>query len=180
MIRASSSLCGALFLAAGLCGAASPASADAANLLGAFGNWTAYSTGTGSAMTCYAMSNPRAMQPKTAKRNQKAIYLMFSDWPGRKIKAEAEIVPNYEYKANAPVTLEIGADRFAFFSRNEAKSGTAWLQSLNDGSHLLDVMSHGVVAQALGTSAKGTRTADTYSLSGFSDAIAKIHAVCGM
>jgi hypothetical protein len=180
MIRASSSLCGALVLAAGFFGAAVPASADSANLLGVFGNgnWSAYSTGTGSTMTCYAMSKPRASQPKGAKRN--SIYLMFSDWPGRKVKGEPQIVPGYEYKANAPVTLGIGSDKFNFFSRNEAKSGSAWLLSLNDGSHLMDAMSHGVVAQAIGVSARGTRTVDTYALAGFGDALAKMHAVCNM
>jgi hypothetical protein len=178
MIRTSSSLCAALVLVAGILGAAAPASADPANLLGVFRNWSAYSTGTGMSMTCYAMSQPRASQPKGAKRN--SIYLMFSDWPGRKIKGEPEIVPGYEYKANAPVTLGIGPDKFNFFSRNDAKSGSAWLLSLNDGGHLLDAMSHGVLAQASGVSARGTRTVDTYSLAGFGDALAKIHAVCNM
>ena len=178
MIRATSSLCTALLLAAGIVGAAAPASADPAILLGVFRNWSAYSTGSGSAMTCYAMSSPRASQPKGAKRN--SIYLMFSDWPGRKIRAEPEIVPGYEYKAGAPVTLNIGSAKFTFFSRNEAKSGSAWLMSLNDTGHLLDAMGHGVLAQAAGTSAKGTKTVDTYSLAGFGDAIAKIHAVCNM
>jgi hypothetical protein len=173
MIRALllSSLCGAALLAA------TPAFADAANLLGVFRNWTAYSTGSGDSMTCYVMSKPRASRP-AAKRDEP--HVMVSDWPGRKIKAEPEIVPGYEYKANAPVTLGIGPDKFTFFSRNEAKSGSAWLQSLNDGSRLMDAMSHGVTAVAIGTSAKGTRTVDTYSLAGFPDAIAKIHTVCNM
>ncbi len=178
MIRASSSLCGALLLAAGLCGATVPASADPANLLGVFRNWAAYSTGTGDAMTCYAMSQPRAMRPKTAKRN--SVYLMVSDWPGRKIKAEPQIVPGYEYKAGAPVVLEIGADKFEFFSRNDAKSGSAWLLSLKEGNNLLDALSHGVVAVAIGSPAKGARTMDTYSLAGFGEALAKIHTVCNM
>jgi hypothetical protein len=178
MIRASSSLCAALLLAAGLCAAAVPAAADPANLLGVFRNWSAYSTGTGDAMTCYAMSQPRASQPKGAKRN--SVYLMVSDWPGRKIKAEPEIVPGYEYKASSPVVLEIGADKFQFFSRNDSKSGSAWLLSLKEGSHLQEALSHGVVAVAIGNSAKGTRTVDTYSLAGYGDALAKIHAVCNM
>jgi len=155
-----------------------PAFADAANLLGVFGNWSAYSTGSGSTMTCYAMSQPRAVQPKKLKRA--AIYLMVSDWPGRKVKAEPEIVPGYEYKESAPVTLAVGPDKFTFFARNEAKSGTAWLQSLNDGQRLIDTMSKGVSAVAAGTSSRGTKTTDTYSLSGFNDALNKIHAVCNM
>ncbi len=157
---------------------AGPASAETANLLGVFGNWSAFSTGSGSTMTCYAMSKPRAQQPKTAKRGD--IYLMVSDWPGRKVKAEAQILPGYEYKANAAVTLAVGPDKFTFFSRNEAKSGAAWLQSLTDSERLIDTMSKGVSAVAAGTSARGTKTVDTYSLQGFNDALAKIHAACNM
>ncbi len=155
-----------------------PAFADAANLLGVFGNWSAYSTGTGSSMTCYAMSQPRAMQPRNIKRA--ATYLMVSDWPGRKVKAEPEIAPGYEYKESAPVSLAVGPDKFIFFARNDAKNGTAWLQSLGDTQRLIDAMGKGVSAVATGTSARGTKTTDTYSLAGFNDALAKIHAVCNM
>jgi hypothetical protein len=157
---------------------ATPAFADAANLLGVFGNWTAYSTGSGNSMTCYAMSKPRAVEPRNAKRA--AIYLMVSDWPGRKIKEEPEIVPGFEYKESAPVTLAIGPDKFSFFARNEAKSGTAWLKSLNENDKLIDVMKAGVSAVASGTSTRGTKSVDTYSLAGFNDALAKIHATCNM
>jgi hypothetical protein len=157
---------------------ATPALADAANLLGVFGNWSAYSTGSGGSMTCYAMSQPRAAQPKNLKRA--ATYLMVSDWPGRKVKAEPEIVPGYEYKESAPVSLAVGPDKFSFFARNEAKSGTAWLQSLNENQRLIDTMTKGVSVVAAGTSSRGTKTTDTYSLAGFNDALAKVHAVCNM
>ncbi len=157
---------------------ASPAHAESANLLGAFKNWQAYSTGTGSSMTCYAMSAPRAMQPRGAKRG--SIFLMVSDWPGRKVKAEPQIVPGYGYKPGAVVTLGIGGERFNFFSRNEGTSGAAWLQNLNDTNALMNALSRGVSAVAIGTSQRGTRTVDTYSLAGFGDAMAKIHSACNM
>jgi len=168
------------FLLGSLCvlSLATPALADSANLLGVFGNWTAYSTGSGNNMTCYAMSKPKATQPKTAKRT--AIYLMVSDWPGRKVKAEPEIVPGFEYKESAPVTLAVGPDKFTFFARNESKSGTAWLKALGDNDKLIDTMKSGVSAVAAGTSSRGTKTVDTYSLAGFNDALAKIHASCNM
>ena len=157
---------------------ASPALAQSADMLGAFKNWTAYSTGSGSSKTCYAMSAPRAMQPRGAKRGP--IFLMVSDWPSRKVKAEPEIVPGYAYKPGSTVTLGIGGDRFNFFARNDGQSGSAWLQNLNDGKPLLDSMSQGVSAVAIGASARGTRTVDTYSLAGFGEALAKIHAACNM
>ncbi len=158
--------------------AATPVMADSANLLGAFKNWTAYSTGQGSGMTCYVMSAPRATEPRGAKRAP--IFLMISDWPGRKAKAEPQVVPGYQYKLGTPVVLEIGGDKFNFFSRNDGPAGSAWLQNLGDSNALADALSHGVSAVALGTSIRGTKTVDTYSLAGLGDALAKIHAACSM
>ena len=157
----------------------SPAWAQSANLLGAFKNWTAYSTGTGSSMTCYAMSAPRATQPKKGLKRG-PIFLIVSDWPARRVRAEPQVVPGYAYKANTPVTLGIGGDRYDFFSRNDGANGSAWLKNLNDGNPLLDALNHGVSAVAIGTSARGTKTVDTYSLAGFVEALAKIHAACNM
>ena len=76
-----------------------PASADPATLLGVFQNWSAYSAGSGSELTCYALTPPRASQPRGAKRAP--IYLMVSDWPGRKVKAEPQIVLGYDVKPDA-------------------------------------------------------------------------------
>ena len=56
--------CSALSLAL-----AGPAAAEPANLLGVFGNWSAYTTGTGSSQTCYVLSKPRATRPAGTKRS---------------------------------------------------------------------------------------------------------------
>lgn len=154
-----------------------PAAAEPATLLGVFGNWSAFSTGTGSGMTCYALSKPRATRP-AAKRG--AIYLMISDWPGRRVKAEPQIVYGYQAKEGAPAGLGVGSDKFIFFQKNSGKEGSAWLTSLNDNPRLIDAMRGGVSAVASGISQRGTKTSDTYSLSGFNDALAKIHATCNM
>ena len=105
---------------------------------------------------------------------------MVSDWPGRKVKAEPEIVPGYEYKESAPVTLAIGGDKFNFFARNDGQerqrlAAVAERQSAPDRRH-----EQGRVGGGAGTSARGTKTIDTYSLAGFNDALAKIHAACNM
>lgn len=158
--------------------AAAPAMADPATLLGAFGNWTAYSSGTGASQTCFVTSEPRAKRPATAKRGP--IYLMVSDWPGRKAKAEPQIVYGYEAKEGGAAALGVGGDKFTFFMRNNGKDGAAWLQSLGDNERLITAMQNGVSAVATGVSKRGTKTTDTYSLQGFNDALAKIHAVCQM
>jgi len=155
-----------------------PASAEPASLLGVFGNWTAYSSGSGSSLTCYALSKPRASRPATAKRS--AVYLMVSDWPARKVKAEPQIVYGYQAKEGGAAGLGVGADKFTFFIRNSGKEGSAWLQQLSDNPRLITAMQEGVSAVASGTSARNTKTSDTYSLAGFNDALAKVHAVCQM
>ena len=154
-----------------------PAAAEPATLLGVFDNWSAYTSGTGSSLTCYALSKPRASRP-AAKRG--AIYLMVSDWPSRKVKAEPQIVYGYQAKEGGAAALGVGSDKFTFFIRNNGKEGSAWLQQLNDNSRLIDAMQAGVSAVASGISARGTKTSDTYSLSGFNDAMAKVHAACQM
>ncbi len=105
---------------------------------------------------------------------------MVSDWPARKVKAEPEIVYGYQDKETAPAALGVGGDKFTFFIRNNGKEGSAWLQQLNDNNRLIDAMHNGVSAVASGTSARGTKTVDTYCLAGFNDALAKIHAACNM
>ena len=160
--------------------AAAPAMAEPATLLGVFQNWSAYSSGTGSSLTCYALSQPRASTPRGASRGD--IYLMVSDWPSRKVKAEPQIVLGYPVKPDAPAALAIGAAKFAFFARpnGAGANASAWLQSLGDNARVIDTMGKGVSAVATGSSARGTRTSDTYSLAGFADAMAKVHDSCKM
>jgi hypothetical protein len=159
-------------------GLALPAAADPANLLGVFGNWSAYTSGSGSSLTCYALSKPRASRPAGTKRG--AVYLMVSDWPSRKVKSEPQIIFGYQGKEGGAAALGVGSDRFTFFIRNNGKEGSAWLQQLSDNNRLIAAMQDGVLAVAGGTSSRGTKTSDTYSLAGFNDAIAKVHAVCDM
>jgi hypothetical protein len=159
-------------------GMAVPASAEPANLLGVFGNWSAYTSGTGSSLTCFAMSKPRASRPATAKRSK--TYLIVSDWPSRKVKAEPQIVYGYQAKENGVAALGVGSDKFVFFIRNTAKEGSAWLTQLGDNPRLATALEEGVSAVASGVSAKGAKTIDTYSLAGFNDAMAKVHAACDM
>ena len=155
-----------------------PAAAEPANLLGVFGNWSAYSSGSGASLTCYALSKPRATRPAGAKRGP--IYLMVSDWPARKVKAEPQVVYGYQGKEGAAAALAIGSDKFTFFIRNNGKEASSWLQQITDNGRLIEAMHGGVSAVASGISQRGTKTSDTYSLQGFNDAMVKVHAACNM
>ena len=150
----------------------------APEVLGTFQNWAAYTTQAGDAKVCYALSRPTASEPRKARRDP--IFFLVNDWPGRKAKGEPEIVPGYQYKDGSDVTVEIGADKFTFFTKNDAGAGGAWVEAQADEQRLVDAMKDAPEAVVTGTSKRGTVTRDTYSLAGFGAALEKAHQACAM
>jgi len=165
--------CGALFLAG-----IAPAAAEEPTLLGAFKSWFAYSLGSGDSKVCYALSKPTSQEPKKAKRDP--AFFLVNDWPGRKAKGEPEIVPGYQYKDGSTVSVEVGSDKFSFFTKNDGGAGAAWVLAQSDEERLIEAMKANANATVTGTSKRGTVTHDTYSMAGVGDALDKIHQTCGM
>ncbi len=167
---------GVLVAVAGL--APAIAATDTATLLGTSHDWSAFTSGSGSSKICYAMSKPTATSPK-AKRDP--IYFLITDWPGRnpKTKSEPEVVPGYQYKEGSTVTATVGPDKFELFTKNEDGAGAAWVRHRPDEIKLIEAMKHGSKLVITGTSLRGTKTTDTYSLAGLQDTLDKIHAACG-
>jgi len=163
----------------GLATAATAATAaEKPTALGTFKNWSAYTAGTGADKTCYALSEPVASQPAGVKRDK--IYLLISNFPGRKVKGEPQIVPGYAYPANGTVSVTVGDDKFTFFTRTEGDVGSAWLKSRADEQKLVAALQKGSRAVVTGTSSRGTNTTDAYSLSGITAALKKADAECKM
>jgi hypothetical protein len=147
-------------------------------LLGAYKDWSAYTRGSGGAKVCYALSEPKATAPDSVKRDP--AYFLINDWPGRHARGETEVVPGYRYQEGSTVTVQIGSDKFAFFTKNDTNSGSAWVLNPADEAKLLKAMRAGATAIVTGTSRRGTKTTDTYGLAGVSEALARIHDACGM
>ena len=156
----------------------SPAVADTPTLLGSFKDWSAFQSNTSQGRTCYALAKPKSSEPRKAKRDP--IYLLISDWPLRKTRSEPEIVPGYEYKDGSTVTAAVGAEKFEFFTKNDGDAGSAWVKEQSNEVNFVEAMKRGSQVVVTGTSQRGTLTHDTYSLSGFSAALEKIHSACGM
>ena len=171
---------GALFACAVLSPSLGVAAADTATLLGVNKGWSAFTSGSGSAKICYALSKPSATDPKKAKRDP--IYFLITDWPGRspKAKSEPEAVPGYQFKDGSTVTAQVGGASFAFFIQNDGGTGAAWIRKRADEIKLVDAMKAGQSLVVTGTSKRGTVTKDTYALAGLSDVLDKIHSSCGM
>lgn len=158
----------------------SAASSSDATLLGVSRDWSSFTSGSGSSKICYAISKPTATLPKKAKRDP--IYFLITDWPGRnpKAKAEPEVVPGYPYKAGSTVTASVDGKAFEMFTDNDGSAGAAWVRHRADEVKLIDAMKSGKSLVVTGFSSRGTKTVDTYSLAGVSDALDLIHKSCGM
>lgn len=177
--RFARTFCMALLAAAAAVAGFSPAvAADSPTLLGAFKDWSAYTTGSGKTKTCYVLSQPKTTLPKNVNRDP--VFFLISDWPARKAKGEPEVVPGYPYKKGSKVTAQVGSDKFTFFTKNEGSDGNAWVEAKADEARLVEAMRRGAQMIVTGTSSRGTLTKDTYSLSGVSAALDRIHKACGM
>lgn len=155
-----------------------PASAaDQPTLLGVSKDWTAYQANSPDGKVCYALSRPTAVLPKKAARDP--IFVIISVWPGRNVKGELQVVPGYTYKEGEPVYAQVGSTRTEFFTRNDGKAGSAWVKEASDEASLVAAMRGGSTMTVTGISKRGTKTTDTYSLSGISTAIDRAHTACG-
>ena len=155
-----------------------PAMADNPTTLGSFKDWTALTVGTGANKTCWAIARPQSSLPAKAKRDP--IGFLVTDWPSRHAKAEPEVNPGYQYKDGSAVTVQVGSDKFDFFTKNDGDQGGAWMKDPKEESRLISAMRSGAQMIVTGISKRGTMTHDTYSLGGVADAVDKIHAECGM
>ena len=157
--------------------AGSPASAaQEPTLMGSYRDWHVYSAGTGPERTCFAVTPPKDMSPPGANRN--GVFFMITSWPGRNVKNQPSVVPGYPYREMSRAGVEIGADKFDFFTKDDGNAGGAWMETAEDEVKLIAAMRRGSAMVVTGTSARGTLTKDNYSLAGISAALDKLASDC--
>ena len=131
---------------------------------GQFKNWTAQNTNINGQQVCYAVSSPVAYDPKGLNRAESRIFVSFR--PNDKIQNEISITSGYNYKASSRVNVVIDKKEFKF----ETEDNFAWLTKYEEEVAMIELMRKSSQAKISATSAKGSKTTDTFSLSGFSDA----------
>lgn len=145
-------------------------------LLGSYRDWFAYRVGGGPDRQCYALSQPRQKTPPGMKRDD--VFFLISTWPGKKVTNEPSIVPGYSYKEGSKVQLQVGSDKFEFFTRNDGSSGGAWMDDPAQERRLVDAMKRGAAFSITGLPEHGAMTRDNYSLAGISAALEKVATSC--
>ena len=150
------------------------ASAADIEVLGSFDNWAAYSFNDGTDNVCYMASQPTKSQGKYSRRDD--VFLIVTHRPNAQTFDVVNVVAGYTYKSTSKPQLTIDKNKAIELKRHE---NTAWAKDAETDAQLVSEMKKGTTAVLLGTSARGTKTTDTFSLKGFSKAYEAINKACG-
>lgn len=166
-------------LAASLCAFVLPASAQKAKeqavLLGQFGDWGAYKATPNGKVVCFALSKPTKAVTDPPGRNRDPAYAFVSTRPAEKVKNEVSIIVGYPQKPGHDATVTVdGSSRYTMYTQEDG----AWVKNAAEEPQLVTAMRKGAEMVMRSLSTRGTKTTDTYSLKGISDALDKVAAEC--
>ena len=150
----------------------SDANAAEQKLIGEYGDWLAYYYRDSAGPVCYMASTPKKDEGKYTKRGD--IYVVITHRPKEKSYDVVNVNAGYEYKTNSETEIKIGAQTFKLFVSGDK----AWTTSTTDDKNIVAAMKRGSRMIVNGTSFKGTKTKDTYSLNGFTSAYKAISNKC--
>jgi len=149
-----------------------PALAQSPAPLSSFTDWTAYTVKEEGGLACYIASQPKTSEPNDVKRGP--IWTLVTHRPYRKVEDEVSIYVGYPFKKGSEAVADIDGKSFKLFTDNE----TAWASSPELDRRLVEAMRKGRRLTVRGTSERGTDTADSYSLLGFTAAHEAISKAC--
>lgn len=150
------------------------ASADPgpAKSLGSAGSWNAYVAQNKAGKVCYLVGAPAKSEPSGMKRA--AVMAMVTHRTADNVSNVVSFDEGYPLNESDDVVVEVGRDKFPLF----AKDDTAWARTSDLDKTIVSTLAKQKEATVKGTPAKGHPTVDTYSLSGFSKALALIDKAC--
>jgi Invasion associated locus B (IalB) protein len=142
--------------------------------LGASGDWEAFTYEADGSKVCYVYSAPKKSDASKKGVARDPVYFMITHWPGKKVKGQPSTFIGYTFKPGSDVKLTIDTRDFILYPVDNM----AWTDKVETERAILQAMKSGKTMSVSGTSAKGTTTKDSYSLSGISAAMDTIDGAC--
>ncbi|MBP2301615.1 invasion associated locus B family protein [Azospirillum picis] len=166
------SVLSAVLLVSGL--SAAPAAAADPRHLGTFKDWNAFAFDENGRKVCYMSSQPKKTEPAKAKRGD--IYALVTHRPSEKSFDVVSVIVGYPFKKGSDGEVSIDGKSFKLFTDGE----TAWARDAETDRAVSAAMRGGRTMVVKGESGRGTKTTDTYSLDGVSQAYDAINEACGV
>lgn len=156
-------------------GNAAPASsATASQRLGAAEGWTAYVYKEKSGQVCYLAGEPQKSEPANAKRRPPTA--MVTHRPDEKVANVVSFAAGLPLKEGSDASLDIAGTKFDLFTKGDS----AWARTSDLDKTIVEAMAKGKQAVVKVIPQKGQPMTDTYSLAGFTQALAMIDKTCGI
>lgn len=142
--------------------------------LESFTDWQVYKQDTGKERVCYISSVPKNLRGKYERANRGETRVFVSHGPGKGERNVVSVVAGYSYKKQSDVAFEIDKKSSKLFTLDDH----AWANGPNDDQRIIQAMKRGSKLTVTGTSSRGNKTIDDYSLSGFTKAKAFMDKAC--
>lgn len=168
----------AIVFALGVC-AAGPVFAQSAERVAAHTDWSVFVASD--PKECYIVSPPKSSvarrdgAPADVQRGDVRLFVAFR--PGEGVSNEVSFTGGYPFKEGSSVSLAVGSTKFAMAPGRGDSGEWAWTDP-GDDARVVAALRKGSSATLSGTSARGTATEDTFSLSGFTAAVEDAEARC--
>ena len=139
---------------------------ESTNVVATEGDWTVFAGSN--PKECWAVSPPKSTvnskdgQPVEVQRGAIRLYVAYR--PGA--AGEVSFTGGYPFKPGSTVAVDIGGNKFDLFTEGE----NAWTGSTSEDAKLIAALRAGASATLTAMSSRGTKTVDTFSLSGITAA----------
>jgi len=154
-------------------GLSTPSFAEKREILGSFRDWDAILIERDNGEKhCMMISMPKRAEPTSVNHGE--VYMTVTHRPRRKVRDEINFVAGYDLRAGSEATGTIASTRYTMFSEGR----NAWNYTQEDDSKMVASMKRGSSLVMRATSARGTGTTYTFSLSGFTAAHNAITEAC--
>jgi len=151
---------------------AAPALAQQVKLIGEFRSWSAYSATEQTGPVCFALTRPTEIAPQPDGFTEAFLYLTHRPQLG--VRNELNLVAGYTFAADTPATATVSGQTFELFTSRDA----AWLLNPSQNDALASALRAGSEVVIEGTSDKGIKISETFSLSGATAASRALEGEC--
>ena len=148
--------------------------ATATQRLGTTEGWTAYAYKEKSWQVCYLAGEPQKSEPKNVKRRTPRA--MVTHRPDEKVANVVSFGAGLPLKEGSDASLDIGGAKFDLFTKGDS----SWTRTADLDKAIVEAMTKGKQAVVKSVPQKGQPVTDTYSLAGFTQALAMIDKACNI
>ncbi|MFT5744361.1 MAG: hypothetical protein ACI86S_002442 [Paracoccaceae bacterium] len=149
---------------------------ESANRVAANTDWSVFVED--SPQECWGVSAPKETvntrdgQPVAVRRGDILLFVFYR--PGSGVQGQVTFTGGYPFAGGSTVEMDISGTKFELFTEGE----WAWPATPEDDAAIVAAMRRGAGASLTARSGRGTQTADSFSLLGFTAAIEEAERRC--